>query len=35
MRRDTIAVQGFLLEFFCVKATFTLENVLDGKKLKI
>ena len=32
MRRDTVAVQGFLLECFRMKAMFTLENVLDGRK---
>ena len=32
MRRDTIAVQGFLLECFCTTAMFILENVVDGKK---
>ena len=28
MRQDTITVQGFLLEFFCTKAMFTLEHRL-------
>ena len=34
MRRDTITVQGFLLECFCTTAMFIVENVVDGKKLK-
>ena len=32
MRRDTITVERL---YFCAKAMFTLENVLNGKKLKI